>query len=116
VEAGTRRTIAYVAGRAISGRQSSSVYDYDASGHFNFTGTVSADRANVYDFARGCHVSGTLTSLYDYGTGASVQLHVNGQRFSGYDYSSGSHFSGRVAGQSVSLYDYETGSPYSYSV
>jgi len=60
MDAGPRRAIAYIAGRAVSGQNASSVYDYDASAHFHFSGTVSASAANVFDNEINRHISGSF--------------------------------------------------------
>ncbi len=96
--------VAYIAGIAISGKSSSSVYDYSQGKHIGISGSVSATQANVYDYDRGCHVQGHIGNLYDYGVGAHIQLKINGTQFSGYDYDSGTHFSGNVSGSNISMY------------
>lgn len=111
----TRACIAYITG-SLHGRNASSVYDYSQSRHISVSGTVSESSINVYDYDRGCHISGSPSSLYDYGNSAYIQLNMNGIQFSGYDYDSGNHYSGTVNGGSVSIYDYETSQHYSYSV
>jgi hypothetical protein len=116
VTQGTRRAVALVVGWEASGRSPSVVYDQDAGGHFRFGGKVSRAKVSVYDYDRGCYLSGRLASLYDHGTGAHVQLKVERGRFEGYDFASSTHFSGRVAGTSISVYDYQTGGFHNYSV
>lgn len=112
-----RATIAYIAGRLVSGRRTSSVYDHGRSGYFNLSGPVSPQRVNVYDYGRSCHISGRPTNLYDYGRSCYVQLKVKPDgKFDGYDYGSSSHFSGKVSGRRVSFYDYETSSYFDYQV
>jgi hypothetical protein len=113
---GMRRAIAYISGRAISGRAASAVYDYGTSGFFNFSGDVSADRVQTYDYERGCYVGGSLSALFDYSTNTYVLLTIRGEEFDGYDYASGARFIGRLTGQSVSIYDYETGRHHAYSI
>jgi hypothetical protein len=114
MQADTRRAIAYIAGRAISGKTASSVYDYGEGGHHSFSGSVSAAAANVYDSS--CHVGGKLGSLYHYGHGSHLQLTLKDQSFTGYDYDDASHFSGDVRGSSVTVYDYATGTHHQYSL
>jgi hypothetical protein len=116
MKADTRRAIAYIAGRAISGKTTSSVYDYGEGGHHSFSGAVSAVAANVYDYGSSCHVGGTLGSLYHYGHGSHLQLTLKGKSFTGYDYDDASHFSGDVRGSSVTVYDYATGTHHQYSL
>ena len=69
----TRRAIAYIAGRLISGSNVSAVYDYIVSKYFNFSGDISPTAVSIYDHEQKCHISGSGTvsgnsiSLYDYG-------------------------------------------------
>jgi hypothetical protein len=104
----------------ISGRRTSTVYDYASGQYFNIGGSISAQRVNVYDYQRGVHIgghgNGARFSLYDYGDRGRIQLKVEGRRFTGYDYMTGTHFSGRVNGHGVQLYDYGNGQFYNYSV
>jgi hypothetical protein len=116
MDAATRRGIAYIAGRLISGRSSSSLYDYTEGRQSTFSGQVSTSRVNVFDQDRGSYITGTPPSLFDHGTGAYVRLTTQGDRFKGFDYQSGDHFSGRVNGRAVSLFDYGSSSYYSYTV
>ncbi len=104
MEPNVKACIAFIAGRAISGKTSSSIYDYSQNKNINISGNVSQTNASVYDYDRKCHVQGSLSNLYDHGVNGHVQLKIDGDRFSGFDYSSGTHFSGSVSGNSVSLH------------
>lgn len=120
MEAHVRAAVAYVAGRLISGKQSSSVYDYSEGGHRSMSGQVTHDHVSVYDHVKSCHFSGSgggsSFSLYHYGESSHVSLKIDGHSFSGYDYGTSSHYSGTVSGFSISLYDYSKGSHFSYSI
>jgi hypothetical protein len=115
MNANSRACIAYIAA-GLCGSLGTSVYDYSQSKHINISGNVESNNVGIYDCDRGCHISGTPNSLYDYGNSAHIQLTMNGNQFSGYDYHTSSHFSGNVNGNSISIYDYETSSHYRYSV
>lgn len=112
----TRRAVAYIVGRLVSGGETSTVYDRQESRYVNISGTVTAGNVSVYDYDRGCHIGGSSTALYDYGDGVHISLQVKDMEFSGYDYSSHSHYSGKVSGKDVSVYDYGTSSYYNYSI
>ncbi|MHA7635039.1 hypothetical protein [Corallococcus sp. M7] len=112
----TRRAVAYIAIRLISGRHASAVYDYSEGRHFHFSGDTGADNVNVYDHDQHCHIGGAPSSLYHFGNKNHLELKIEGQQFSGYDYDSRKHFSGSVNGNSVSLYDYDSGKYYNFSI
>ena len=116
-----RRAVAYVAGRAVTGYRSTSVFDYAAAKYTNFSGDVSESAVSVFDFDARCHFSGSRhadnLSLYHYGVGGHVNLRLEANaRFSGYDYSSGSHFNGSVNGRNIQLYDFSEGRFFNYSI
>ena len=115
-----RACVAYVAGRLISKKSASSVYDYSQSKHVSVDGTVQTSNVDVDDYDRGCHFGGSGNGksfdLYDYGDSHHVELTVNGRNFEGYDYGSSCHFSGDVSGSDISLYDYGDSSYFNYSV
>lgn len=113
---GTRVCIAFIVGRIISAKMASHVYDYSESRHISIGGSVIDNDVNIYDYDRGCYFSGKMPSLYDYGTGAHVQLKINGNQFSGYDYNDGHHFSGSVSGNSITIYDHGESKHFSYSI
>jgi len=112
----TRRAVAYIAGRMIASHCNAALYDFNASSHFHFSGTVTRGNVSVYDFNQSCHIGGSLSSLYHYGNSGHIQVRVNGSSFSGYDFSTSSHFSGSVNGRAVSIYDYGQGRHFQYSI
>lgn len=44
-----RRAVTYIAGRLVSGKSASAVYDYVAGRHFQLSGDISSSHVNVYD-------------------------------------------------------------------
>jgi hypothetical protein len=111
----TRSCVAYIAAGLSGLSKVTSLYDHAETRPMNVSGTVTAEKIDVYDFDRSCHVSGSLENLYDYGNSAHIQIAVNGDKFSGYDYANEFHFTGTVEGGLVSLFDYETKMYYRYS-
>lgn len=111
-----RQDIAYIAARLVSGLESGAIYDYQNNVHINLSGQVTMNHVSVYDYSRGCFVTGSGTSLYDYGDGNHVSLTTTGAQFNGFDYASNFHFSGNVNGRNVTFYDYETNQHYNYSI
>ncbi|MDD3915140.1 MAG: hypothetical protein PHF76_10895 [Bacteroidales bacterium] len=84
------------------------------------SGSVNDKAISAYDYGRGCHLSGRVSSpnnfsVFDYGVSGHINLKIDGVKFSGYDYSSGYHFSGTIRSKSVSFYDYQTSTYYNYS-
>jgi hypothetical protein len=102
-----RVCIAYIAGRLVSGRPSTNVYDHAAQRYFSFSGTFSGTDVQIYDHTRRSHISGNLKSgtLYDHEAQTHLQLQITGNDFTGYDHASGTHFSGQVRGSAIQLYD-----------
>ncbi len=116
----TRRSIAYIVGRLISGKSTSYIYDYLESKYFCFGGNVSMGDVSIYDYELRRHISGNGSngsfSLYHYGNNRHIQLTLDGAHFNGYDYDVGKHFSGNVSENSISLYDYEHSKYFNYSI
>jgi|LakMenEpi03Aug12_release.lakeMendotaPanAssembly.Ray.scaffolds.fasta_scaffold1156437_1 hypothetical protein len=116
----TRRAIAFIAGSIITGKNSSSVYDYSESKHFMFSGEATLEHVNIYDYGEKCHVSGSGSSssfsLFHYGNSKHIQLSIQGTSFNGFDYETNKHFNGTVSGGSISLYDYEEGKHFNFSL
>lgn len=117
-----RRIIAFIAGRLISGRHSSSIYDASSSLYTYVSGIVSPKRVHVYDYDydRSNFISGSKSeaafSLYDYATNHFIQLTIDGNKFEGYDEDSYTHFNGTVKGNSITLHEGLDSQDYNYSV
>ena len=113
-----RAVVAYAAGRLISGRTASSIYDYSQNGHRMIDGTVGPNSVNVFDYKQACHFggsgSGNSFDLFHYGESCHISLVVKGSHFEGFDYGSSSHYSGDVNGTSISVYDYGESMHFSY--
>jgi hypothetical protein len=121
MNAQSRSSVAYIASRLATGKNASSVYDYDRGTYVSITGTVTDTSVNVYDFDRSCFITGHgnngIYTLYDYGTSAHINLKIDQDgRFTGYDYGSSAFFNGTVQGRNVSLYDYGDGRYHNYTV
>ena len=111
-----RAAVAYIAGRIISGSNSTYVYDYSRARYIPISGNVDEDAVNVFDHEKGAHIGGSPPSLYHYGEGSHISLNVSGHSFTGFDYGTGSHFSGNVSGSAVSLYDYGEGQYFNHAI
>jgi len=112
-----RPCIAYIAGRLISGRNASSIYDNLQSKTICFEGEVTAENVKVFDQDRGCYLSGLgaglgaglgdgkAFELYDFGGMYYVELIIDGNNFEGYDHGTPSSFKGEMRGNEITVYD-----------
>jgi hypothetical protein len=120
VNANVRACVAYAAGRGVSGRQFSGVFDYSQSKQIAMSGSITADHIDIYDEAQGCHFSGDgdgfrYSLLYD-GSSHPVTLEIRDNNFRGCDHGSSFHFSGKVQPNSVNLYDCENGLSFRFRI
>ncbi len=111
----TRRAIAYIAGRIVSGLSETNIYDSSDSQYYSMDGSVQADNLSVYDYTEKCYISGSLPNLFHYGNEKALTLNMTGDKFTGYDYDESSSFSGSVSGNSISIYDGKTSPYFKYS-
>jgi hypothetical protein len=115
-----RAVIAYIAGRAITGKKAPSIYDDTQKKDINISGDVDAESANVYDYDDRCYITGKLGNLFHYGEKGGekgyVQMEFKGGKAKGYDYNSKCYYEATVSENSVSVYDYETGKHHQYSL
>lgn len=116
----TRACIAYIAGCLISNKSVSSIYDQTQSKHFNINGTVSLEMVNIYDYDRGCYITGggggVEINLLDHGNGKPLNITFHKNEFKGYDEDSASNFSGMVNGSLVSVFEYGGSNWFRYNV
>lgn len=100
------------------GRIVSHVYDYTQSKyvHVYFTSTRNSKHIHMYDSERKSYVVGTLPSIYDYASGAYINLRISGNTFNGYDYESGFHFNGTISGRMVNIYDFQQGRYFNFGL
>jgi len=113
VNASLRACVAYAAGRGISGKEFSGLFDYSQSRHITMRGSITVDHIDIYDEAEKCHLEGDSTgsqySLYYNGNPQPVTLQIRGNNFRGCDQGSSFGFSGRVQSDSINMYDCENG-------
>jgi hypothetical protein len=104
-----RTTIAYIAGRIITGLDTSSIYDHLQSKSVRFEGTITPSFVNIFNSERGCYTAGpreeNILDLYDFGHLHLVDLQIEGNTFKGWDDLTPCHFSGEVNGDDISFYD-----------
>ena len=104
-----RPTIAYIAGRIITGLDTSSIYDHLQSKSVSFEGTISPSFINIFSNDRGCYTAGpreeNILDLYDFGYLHLIDLQIDGNTFTGWDDLTPGGFSGEVNGDDISFYD-----------
>ena len=112
---GTRRAIAYIAGRACAASEADGVLDLETGEHVSFDGRV-GDEVAVYDHSRNCLVGGPPSELLDGGTHTWINLELSEGSFTGFDHESNHHFGGRAVGQDVWIFDCEADREFSYAL
>ena len=117
----TRRGVAYIAGRLVSGKYSTTLRDDSESIHFSFSGEVSLENGvSVYDYEQRCFIrgnnSGEVLSLYHDGNAQYIELTINENTFKGYDRDSGTFFSGSVDGDFITIWDNEHKQEFKYLI
>ncbi len=120
MNANVRACIAYAAGRGVSGRQFSGVYDYSQSKRIAMSGSITSDRIDIYNEAQNRHLQGSsdgsrYTLLYD-GDRQPVTLEIRDNGFRGCDHETSFHFTGKVQTHSVNIYDCETGLSFRFGI
>lgn len=104
-----RTTIAFIAGRIITGMETLSIYDHLQSKSVIFEGYIKPNFINIFNSDRGCYTAGPREEnnldLYDFGHGHLIDLQINGNTFKGWDDLTPCHFSGEVNGEDISFYD-----------
>lgn len=104
-----RTTIAFIAGRVITGVERSSIYDPLQGKSVHFETTLSPNYIKVFSLDRGCYTAGPMEAnvfdLYDFGHQHLIDLQISGNTFKGWDDLASCHFSGEVNGEDVSFCD-----------
>jgi hypothetical protein len=109
MQAKLRTTIAFIAGRIITGLGILSLYDHLQSKYVSFEGSVTPSYIKIFSNDRGCYTAGpgeeNVFDLYDYGAGHLIDLQINGNKFVGYDDYTPCRFHGEVYGDEITFYD-----------
>ena len=115
----TRRAVAYIAGRLVSGKYSTTLRDDSEGKHFSFAGEGSLEKGvSVYDYEQKCFIrgngSGESFSIYHDGNEKSIEVTINENTFKGYDRDSETFFSGTVDGDFITIRDDELSQEFKY--
>ncbi len=115
----TRRVVAYIVGRLITGKEIFAIFDYSASKKFGFEGKVTLSTVSVYDPEQKCAISGSEKGglyILHRDDEKYLDLTVKEDKFQGYDYESHKPFSGTMRGNLVSISDPEYSRFFDYSL
>lgn len=114
-----RATLAFLCGSLtnIPGRRFSSVYDYSMSTYVSCNYVNNNGNVSVYDYRRGCYLSGRIPSFYDYGLSSYISLtKINNNTYNIYDYYTGSYLTAICQSQLISIYDYSESRTFQYLI
>ncbi len=114
-----RATVAFLCGclSNLDGRKFNGVFDYSqgnniACNYVNNFGCIS-----VFDYQRGCYLSGRFPSFFDYGVSQSLSFtKINNNSFNIFDYNTGNYLTADCNGQSINIYDFSIRQPFYYQV
>ena len=98
----------------ISGKAGNNLFDMSRARYLNLSGSIEGAQVNVFDFERKCRFTGTLPSLFDYGSNSRITLEIEGSRFSGFDLRAAHLFAGSMEDNQIKLFDYGVSRKYSY--
>lgn len=114
-----RATVAFLCGciNYQGAQRFTDIFDYSTSTHIACNYVNNGGNISVYDYRRGCYLSGNFPSFYDYGLSRYISITKTGSNlFSVYDYNSGNYVSINCNHHAVFLYDYSVGRTYSYQI
>lgn len=114
-----RATVAYLCGclSEKSKRRFTSVYDYTTSAYVSCNYVNNGGNISVYDYRRGCYLTGRTPSFYDYGMSSYISLtQINNNSYNIYDYKTGSYIIVTCQSHLISIYDYSVGRTFQYQI
>ncbi|HCJ66608.1 MAG TPA: hypothetical protein DHV62_04600 [Elusimicrobia bacterium] len=115
----TRRAIAYIIYRIITGNEIFQIYDYSLSRKFQYTGKVTLSSVSIFDPEQKSSITGSeKASLYilHRDNEKYIDFTIRENNFQGYDYESHKPFSGMLKGNLISIYDPEYSRSFDYSL
>ncbi len=119
ISAGTRRAVAFVAWRLITGHSSTSIYDHAKARRVRFSGTVSLTRIAIRD-QDGCEITGSggsgMYTLTQGQGGKPITLKIDGLRFEGFDYGASRRYQGTIERETLRIREARGDCEFSYSV
>jgi hypothetical protein len=116
----TRRAVAYIAGRIVSGSAAASLYDHATGRSYAFRGEFAATEITLRDLDSGSAFKGAggsgMFTITQSGNGRPVSLRFNGSAFEGFDYETAKRYRGAVSGKSVAVQDEQHAREFQYSI
>ena len=119
MQSNQRATVAFLCGciNNQGAHRFTGIYDYSTSTNIACNYVKNGGNISVYDYRRGCYLSGNFPSFYDYGLSSYISITKTGSNaFSIYDYNSGNYAMITCNFPKVALYDYSEGRTYSYQI
>lgn len=99
------------------GRRFTYIYDYSTNQHISYNFSNNGGNITIYDYNRGCYLTGRFPSFFDYGVSQYISItKVNNNTFSIYDYYSMNYITVTCNGQSIIIYDYTNGQHFTFSI
>ena len=114
-----RAIVAFLCGNLSkkSGCRFSSVYDSSSGVHVSCNYVNNGGNISVYDYRRGCYLSGRMPYFYDCGMSSYISLtKINSNTYNIYDYNTGSYITVSCQSQVISIYDYSIGRTFQYHI
>lgn len=114
-----RATVAFLCGCLSnqSGRQFNGVFDYSQGNYIACNYVNSSGSISVFDYQRGCYLSGRFPSFFDYGVSQYLSFtKLNNNSFSVFDYNTGNYITANCNGHSINIYDYSISQFFYYQV
>lgn len=100
-----------------SRRRYYSVYDCSTGTHVACNYVINSGNVSVYDYRRGCYLTGRAPSFYDYGLSSYITLtNVNSSTYHIYDYHTGNYIMVSCQLQIITIYDYSVGRTFQYQI
>lgn len=108
--------LAYFAGRIISGKHISSLYDYSRAEEINTLNSCEAGNFRDFGFITWSHMSLSGSNRYRYScsSGNFIEITVRGNTFIGYIRNLETHVLGNVRGDNVHIFDQKQAARFNY--
>jgi hypothetical protein len=104
----TRRAVAYIGTRMVTGKAYVCMYDPHANCRFAIYGELTRESISLWDHSLRCAVTGLRNGgsadIFHYGNKAGIRIEVEDDEYKGVDEDSGVSFNGSCGGNSTMLF------------